>query len=139
MEVWLRRSGKTAYYKFTDIYFDSDSAKTISLPDDTVAFELRHSTWPGLVDDKNKPVTEVSSQTSGVFYAGTMNYGTFYIKETAAPSNAEYKDNAGKWFCVIIDGYGAHMSKEGYLGTGSTAAKKETSARADAFKSASSS
>ena len=45
VEVWLRRTGKLALYKYTDVYITSGSSKTITLPDDTVGFEIRHSTF----------------------------------------------------------------------------------------------
>lgn len=45
VEVWLRRKGEVEYYKYTDVYITSGSAKTVVLPSDTVGFEVRHSTF----------------------------------------------------------------------------------------------
>ena len=43
VEVWLRRAGKTVYYKYTDIVFNSAKIQSIPVPDDTVGFEIRYS------------------------------------------------------------------------------------------------
>ncbi|MBP5291132.1 MAG: hypothetical protein J6Y90_00735, partial [Lachnospiraceae bacterium] len=45
VEVYARRKGKLSYYKLTDVYITSSASKTINLPEDTAAFEIRYNTF----------------------------------------------------------------------------------------------
>jgi uncharacterized repeat protein (TIGR02543 family) len=45
VEVWLRKTGETEFYKYTDVYITSGSSKAVVLPSDTAGFEVRHSTF----------------------------------------------------------------------------------------------
>ncbi len=74
------------------------------------------SKFKGTDVNGNKNVTTFVSGDSGVIYCGEMTYGTYYIKETTAPSG--YTDNAGKYFVVTVSekgvGYkaGTEIQKE---------------------------
>ena len=56
----------------------------------------------------NENAESFASGASGVFFSGVMEYGTYYLQETAAPS--PYESNVGKWFCLIVDKTGVFMS-----------------------------
>ena len=74
-------------------------------------FEFDGAGWPGMYDDQGNPVQKLTSLSSGVFYIGVMNYGTYFFKETGVPTNTNYSGNAGKWFCLIVDETGFYVSK----------------------------
>ena len=72
------------------------------------------------------------SRDDGVFWIGVLPYGTYYIKETTAPTNAAYTGNKDNWFCLIVDAEGVWMSKAGWNDEDKTDAQNKESALTDA-------
>lgn len=73
-----------------------------------------------------------TSERNGVFYVGTLTYGVYYFQEVTAPAGFE-EANEGKWFCVIVDELGSHVSGAGYKG-GNAAAQALALADAQAVQ-----
>ena len=69
-------------------------------------FEL----WKG---GKQYETGSFESKANGVFYVGTLPYGTYFLKETAAPG-ANYSGNKDKWYCLLVNSDGAWASETGY-------------------------
>ncbi len=80
---------------------------------------------------------ELKSLASGVIWIGELPYGTYYLKETAAPTASGYGGNVDKWFCLIVDEAGVFMSANGHRSGADDAANKELALRdAEAVRSA---
>ena len=64
---------------------------------------------PPAADAAGTTLSNMQSYASGVFYAGEMNYGTYYVKETAPPSGYSVPGE-GKYFIITVDdaGVGYH-------------------------------
>ena len=58
-------------------------------------------------DDGTEELLEYSG-ANGIFFIRTLSFGTYYLKETQAPTG--YSDNKDKWFCFIVDEAGVWMS-----------------------------
>lgn len=67
--------------------------------------------WKGIDINGNEDVEVFESGDSGVFYAGDLNYGTYYIEETNAP--AGYTKPDGKYFIVTVGENGVGYSVDG--------------------------
>ena len=65
------------------------------------------------VDNAGHSLTNLTSDASGVFYVGELNYGTYYAKETVAPSGYN-KPSEGYYFVITVDETGVgYKYKEG--------------------------
>lgn len=62
-----------------------------------------------LPDGTKQRLSNLTADNSGVFWIGLLPYGIYFIQETVAP-NGVSADNAGKWFCLIVDENGHYMS-----------------------------
>ena len=54
------------------------------------------------IDNAGNSLTNLASDASGVFYVGELNYGTYYAKETVAPSGYN-KPSEGYYFIITVD------------------------------------
>ena len=80
---------------------------------------------------------ELKSLASGVIWIGELPYGTYYLKETTAPTASGYGGNVDKWFCLIVDEAGVFISANGHNSGADDAANKELALRdAEAVRSA---
>ena len=72
-----------------------------------------NSTTP-VTDKDGNTLENLKSGAGGAFYIGELNYGTYYAKETAAPSGYT-KPSDGYYFIITVNEEGV-----GYLNTDNT-------------------
>ena len=122
-KVILRKVAKDSYASLSGAKFNMYRGNS------STVFELKDkATNTSVTMDDSLLV----SQSSGVFWIGTLPYGTYFFDETTAPTSPTgYSGNADKWFYFILDGDYQIMSK-GY-GT-QVAAKADAKTDNDAIK-----
>ena len=86
VEVWIREKGKTVFYKYTDVIITSGSRHTVILPDNTVGFEIRHTTTYARTNLTVYPTMQIlpSSHVKRLVQADYLGriYSYFYNRET---------------------------------------------------------
>ena len=108
-KVILRKVAKTSYKSLSGGKFEIKKGSKLITGTDINGED---------VDGENK--TEFVSGESGAFYIGTMDYGTYFIHETAYPDGVTHNSSdtetktEGWWYYFILDGNHQLMSATQY-------------------------
>jgi hypothetical protein len=102
------------------------------------AFQLKKEDGTSETLDETKLV----STSTGIIWIGELPYGTYYLEEKTAPTKhlgkdtTDYRNNNGKWFCLIVDDTGVWMSADGYKSEKEKAFEDATNVKAKALAKA---